>query len=160
MSLTILPQSAPDAVEWVFERRLSSQLDLKEELIGEIVQVMGDQNWFTEDDRHWLLLCLDEAIVNAMIHGNEGDPQLFITVRLGLDDIANRWVIIVSDQGVGFSPQDVPDSNDPDSLLLEHGRGILLMNEWLDELTYYDNGSTIFMARSHVSPVEGKKDAG
>ena len=148
MSLTIHPGAAPTLDAVVFERTLSSQIDLKDDLIADIIKTMEEQGWFKEADRHWLLLCLDEAIVNAMLHGNEGDPDLSITVRMARDASTDRWVIVVEDQGEGFTPESVPDVNDPDSLLLEHGRGILLMNEWLDELTYYNGGSTIYMARA------------
>ena len=147
MSLQILDSPAPENFEVVFNRRLASQVDLKDALIADIIQAMESRDWFIEDDRHWLLLCLDEAIVNAMLHGNEGDPQLEIEVLLGFDAETKRWVIVVRDQGDGFCAEDVPDSNNPESLLLEHGRGILLMREWLDELTYYSGGNTIYMAR-------------
>ncbi len=155
MSLIIKQEAAPTDIDWVLERRLPSQMEFKEELVEAITACMEERQWFCEDDRHWLLLCLDEAIVNAMIHGNEGDPRLCIDVRVGSKEDTKQWIIMVSDEGEGFSPEDVPDANDPDSLLLEHGRGILLMNEWLDELVYYDNGSTIYMARSYVKQEQG-----
>lgn len=148
MSLTIHSGPAPAVEEIALHKKLSSQIDLKDDLIADIIAAMETNGWFKEGDRHWLLLCLDEAIVNAMIHGNEGDPSLEITVQVGHDASTDRWVIVVDDQGEGFTPDSVPDVNDPDSLLLEHGRGILLMTEWLDELTYYNGGSTIYMARA------------
>jgi anti-sigma B factor antagonist len=41
----------------------------------------------------------------------------------------------------------VPDADAPESLLLEHGRGIHIMKEWLDELTYFRDGACVYMAR-------------
>ena len=121
-------------------------------MIAEIISEMDKRSWVSEDDRHWLLLSLDEAIVNAMIHGNEGDPSLHIDLELAHSIDEKSWVIVVKDEGEGFTAEDVPDSDNPESLLLEHGRGILLMGEWLDELVYFNGGSTIFMTKSCQSP--------
>lgn len=145
----------------IYECRLPSQVHLKDQLIADVIAEMEKAQWVHEDDRHWLLLSLDEAIVNAMIHGNEGDPSLYIDLELGSYNSDGKdgrqngrqrsWVVVVKDQGEGFVPSDVPDSDNPDSLLLEHGRGILLMGEWLDELFYFDGGSTIFMSKACVA---------
>lgn len=148
MGLHIYQDAAPIPEDLVFERRLPSRPELKEALIADIVALMEEQGCFAEADRHWLLMCLDEAIVNAMLHGNEGDPELDIVVTIAINHEANRWILMVADEGDGFCAEDVPDAEDPESLMLEHGRGILLMDQWLDELSYYDNGSTIFMARA------------
>ena len=148
MSFPIHDGSVPEHFNFVFDRTLASQVELKDQLIEDIINALDERSWFEEDDRHWLHLCLDEAVVNAMIHGNEGDPDLTIRVRVGFNPEQEAWVIIIEDQGDGFDVDSVPDVNNPDSLLLEHGRGILLMNEWLDELHYYNGGSTIFMSRA------------
>src|SRR4051812_418800 len=124
---------------------MPSRLDLKQEALDTIADTLIGRGLVLEDDRSWLVLCLDEALVNAMVHGNEGDPGLEVAVRVAAD--AGRWSITVSDQGGGFRAEQVPDTADPESLLLEHGRGIRLLSEWLDELTYYRGGATAFLAR-------------
>ena len=107
--------------------------------------VLINRGWVAEDDRAWLYLCFDEVVVNAMLHGNEGDPRLEIELTVRVDEF--RWVVTVSDQGDGFVEAAIPDESQPESLLLEHGRGIRLMQEWLDELTYYHHGSLAWMSR-------------
>jgi serine/threonine-protein kinase RsbW len=143
--LRILPGPPPRAGEVLLERSFPSRLDLKQEALDAIAATLIARGMVVEDDRTWLVLCLDEAVVNAMVHGNEGDPGLPVEVRVAADD--QRWTITVSDQGAGFSAEQVPDAADPESLLLEHGRGIRLLSEWLDELTYYRGGATCFLAR-------------
>ena len=49
--------------------------------------------------------------------------------------------------GAGFSAASVPDHEQPQSLMLEHGRGIRIMQEWLDELLYYRNGACAWLSR-------------
>jgi serine/threonine-protein kinase RsbW len=143
-----LPISAgepPAGPPSVLERRWPSRMDLKQQIMDEVVDLVIGRGWVAEDDRPWLYLCLDEAVVNAMLHGNEGDPRLLVVVGVRVDD--QRWVITVADQGEGFSEQAIPDHNDPQALMLEHGRGVRIMQEWLDELTYYRGGSLAWLSR-------------
>jgi serine/threonine-protein kinase RsbW len=91
---------------------------------------------------------LDEVVVNAIIHGNDADPDL--TVEAGLWIADGAWTFRIRDRGTGFRPDQVPDPGDPDSLLLEHGRGIRIMLDWLDELIYYHGGSTAHLRRRYL----------
>ena len=133
------------AGEVVFRRSWPSRLDAKQEAMDVIAQLMSDRGLVSDEDRSWLTLCLDEAVTNAMLHGNEGDPRLMIDVALAVD--AKRWQLAISDQGAGFSMAVVPDPDDPASLLLEHGRGIRLMRAWLGSLTYWRKGATVVLSR-------------
>ncbi len=151
----ILPGEAPRPGTCVFERGFASRVDLKQEVLDAIAGVLTERGLVSEDDHPWLMLCLDEAVVNAMLHGNEGDAAASIEVAVLVDD--QRWTVIVADQGSGFAADAVPDGEDPQSLLLEHGRGIRILAEWLDELTYYRSGATVLMARRRADrPVPGR----
>ena len=143
--LSILPGDPPAEPPALLERCWPSRIDLKQQIMDEIVNVLINRGWVAEDDRAWLYLCFDEVVVNAMLHGNEGDPRLEIELTVRVDD--HRWVVTVSDQGDGFVEAAIPDESQPESLLLEHGRGIRLMQEWLDELTYYHHGSLAWLSR-------------
>lgn len=131
--------------EVVFRRAWPSRLDAKQAALDGLAELLVGRGWVTEEDRPWLALCLDEAVTNAMLHGNEGDPRLDVEVAVALEP--ERWHLAISDQGHGFTPDAVPDPNDPASLLLEHGRGIRLMREWLESLTYWRNGATVVLSR-------------
>jgi serine/threonine-protein kinase RsbW len=143
--LDILPQDPPDTPPIVYERTWPSRIDLKQEIMDEVVELLIGKGWVIDDDRAWLYLCFDEVVVNAMLHGNEGDPRLEVTLTVRADH--SRWVVTVADQGEGFSVAAIPDENQPESLMLEHGRGIRIMQEWLDELRYYRGGSLAWLAR-------------
>jgi anti-sigma regulatory factor (Ser/Thr protein kinase) len=147
--LPIAGAPAPE-LETVWERfSWPSRIDRKQEMLTAIEEVLFAHVQFDEGDRHWLRLCLDEALVNALIHGNEGDPAVPVAVLVGAR--AGRWVVRIDDQGGGFVADQVPDLEDPANLLLEHGRGIRLMQEWLDELRFHRNGATVWMARRMVA---------
>jgi serine/threonine-protein kinase RsbW len=134
----------------VFARTYPSRIDRKQAIIDEVAAVLVERRWVTGDDLHWLNLCLDEVVVNAMLHGNEGDPDLDMGIALYED--GGRWVLIVTDQGEGFAADTLPDLDDPQSLLLEHGRGIRIMGEWLDELSYYRGGAAAVLIRRIAAP--------
>ena len=136
------------------DREWLSRLDAKPEILDTIVALLHRRGWLATEDRDWLVLCLDEAVVNAMLHGNEGDPTLPIRVCVWAD--AARWTVLIADQGDGFDPATIPDQEDPGALLLEHGRGVRIMASWLDDLTYYRGGAVISMSRhrpANPSPV-------
>jgi anti-sigma regulatory factor (Ser/Thr protein kinase) len=131
--------------EVVFRRSWPSRLDAKQEAMDVLAEVMTGAGWVAAEDRSWLVLCLDEAVTNAMLHGNEGDPRLAIDVAVAID--GRRWQLAISDQGPGFSMASIPDPDNPASLLLEHGRGIRLMRAWLGSLTYWRRGATVVLSR-------------
>ncbi len=143
--LLILPGPPPPLEHQLLSRRWPSRIDLKQEIMDVLADELIGRGWVAEADRHWIFLCLDEALVNAMLHGNEGDPTLEIEVALRCD--RERWALVVGDQGTGFSAASVPDHEQPQSLMLEHGRGIRIMQEWLDELLYYRNGACAWLSR-------------
>lgn len=143
--LNIQPGEPPATPGVVYERTWPSRIDLKQEIMDEVVDLLIGKGWVAEDDRAWLYLCFDEVVVNAMLHGNEGDPRLEVTITVRADP--TRWVFTIADQGDGFSETAIPDENQPESLMLEHGRGIRIMQEWLDDLTYYRGGSLAWLAR-------------
>ena len=147
MSATIqFSPEAPPAIEQIWwTRSWSSRLDLKQEVIDTVQATLLERGQIVGEDIQWLVLCLDEAVTNAMLHGNEGDHTVPIELQMG--SVGERWVVTVTDQGDGFSPAQIPDCEDPANLLLEHGRGIRLMLEWLDELVYYRGGACVWFAR-------------
>jgi serine/threonine-protein kinase RsbW len=87
-----------------------------------------------------------EALANAVIHGNrqDADKQVHITCRCQCgEDVA----IIVRDEGPGFDPQRVPDPTRPENLESEHGRGILLMKTFMDDVRYEAGGTEVHMRK-------------
>lgn len=133
----------------ILSERVPSRLDEKTPVIQRILEVLRDEEVVEEVDEMTVRLCLDEAIINAMRHGNGLDETKFVEIDLFADD--REWAIRIHDEGEGFEPGDVPDVNDPESLLLEGGRGILLITEFMDEVFYYDGGRGLQLARRKVT---------
>ncbi len=100
---------------------------------------------FCEEAIFAIKLALEEAMTNAVKHGNAGDASKDITVRFAVN--AERAVIIVRDEGVGFEPESVPDPTTADRLSLPNGRGIMLMNAYMDDVQYRNNGREVYLVK-------------
>jgi serine/threonine-protein kinase RsbW len=98
-----------------------------------------------------VLIALDEAIVNAIKHGNKCDPRKAVRIVAELSAWGARFTI--KDQGPGFARDQVPDPTDPARLLEPSGRGLLLINHIMDEVCYNKCGNQIQMfKRSNCAP--------
>lgn len=100
---------------------------------------------FSEDAIFAIKLALEEAITNAIKHGNKCDRSKTVTVRYAVDSV--EVVIYIQDEGAGFDPQDVPDPTVPERLSLPNGRGILLMKAYMNEVEYRRDGREIFLRK-------------
>ncbi len=86
-------------------------------------------------------LAIEEALSNAVKHGNRKDESKRITVRYAIN--TDRAVIIIRDEGLGFEPESVPDCRHPERLPIPNGRGIMLIRAYMDEVEYRDEGREI-----------------
>lgn len=94
-------------------------------------------------------LALEEALTNAIKHGNENDPDKTLTILYTVDH--DRAVIMVRDQGTGFSPDDVPDPTADENLLRPSGRGLMLMHAYMTRVHFNDRGNEVWMLKRNAS---------
>lgn len=107
---------------------------------------------FSEGDVFAIKLAMEEALTNAVKHGNCCDPGKPVTVKYAVT--SDAAVVIVRDEGCGFKPEEVPDPTSPDRLPLPNGRGIMLLRAYMDELDYRDNGREVrFVKRREMGEV-------
>ncbi len=95
-------------------------------------------------------LALQEALANAILHGCQGDPTKFIQCVVTSDD-AGDVLIVVRDPGPGFEVADVPNPLEGTNLLKGSGRGILLINQLMDEVRFADGGRELHMRKRHTA---------
>jgi serine/threonine-protein kinase RsbW len=90
-------------------------------------------------------LALEEALVNAIKHGNGLDPKKEVFV---LCQISQEMVrVVIEDQGAGFRLQDVPDPTDDENLEKPGGRGIMLMRAFLSVVEYNERGNRVVLEK-------------
>ncbi len=91
-------------------------------------------------------LSLQEALSNAVIHGNRMDAHKLVQIHCQCE-LGKGVSIIVTDHGQGFDPKAVPDPLAIERLEAEHGRGIHLMKLAMDEITFERAGTEIHMRK-------------
>ncbi len=97
-----------------------------------------------EQKRFEVALAVQEALANAVVHGCGNDPSKQVRCRLQSDS-RGRIVIIVTDPGPGFSPQALSDPKRGEKLYADHGRGVYLIRQLMDEVQFEDPGNEIRM---------------
>jgi serine/threonine-protein kinase RsbW len=113
-------------LDMVYDSDLQS-VDSAEISVLEVAQRIG----FEEDDLHKIGIALREAMVNAVVHGNKYSAHK--KVRLSAWDDGGALKVVITDEGNGFDLARVPDPLAEENLLRESGRGILLMQAFVDE---------------------------
>ena len=107
----------------------------------------------SERDAFSIRLALEEALVNAIKHGNQLDrsKKVAISYRVQTD----RFEITITDEGTGFDPADVPDPTAVENLERPCGRGLMLMRHYMTEVHYAGCGNCVSMSKVFRS--NGKK---
>jgi serine/threonine-protein kinase RsbW len=91
-------------------------------------------------------LALQEALANAVVHGAKEDPSKIVECVVACDE-QRGILIIVRDPGEGFDPQLIPTCTMGENLYSNHGRGIFLINQLMDEVKFRKNGTEIHMVK-------------
>ena len=96
-----------------------------------------------EDD---IELALTEALANAVVHGAKSDPSKTIECDVACDD-QRGILIVVRDPGPGFDPSQIANPCHGENIYSNHGRGIYLINQLMDEVQFHKNGTEIHMLK-------------
>lgn len=119
-------------------------------------------------------VALEEALLNAMIHGNlevsselrqQGEEAYYAAIaqrtseqpygerRVHVDSLLSRTeaVFTIRDEGPGFHPRHLPDPTDPANLDKLSGRGLLLIHTFMDEVRYNERGNQITLIKRRTT---------
>lgn len=102
---------------------LSLEMDLSDEVYGNV------------------LVATMEATNNAIIHGNNSDPNK--SVKIEMKSMEKVLKVHIEDQGKGFDHKNIPDPTAPENLEKINGRGIFLMERLSDEILYLEEGRIV-----------------
>ena len=94
-------------------------------------------------------MAVREALANAIKHGCGGDASKQVRCRVACDE-AQGMLIVVSDPGRGFDPAKVPSPLKGEQLYSDHGRGLFLINQLMDQVWFAagEGGTEIHMVKS------------
>ena len=90
-------------------------------------------------------LALEEAVINAIKHGHQGDSRKAVRVRYRVTN--ERVLIDVEDEGPGFDPGKVADPLCPENLDRSTGRGLLLMRHYMTWVKHGARGNRVSLCK-------------
>ncbi len=126
---------------------LSQKLVLESSLesvlaVENIISQAKDLYGITEENYNYIWIVLNEAVSNAIRHGNKFDPRK--KVRLSIETKEDRYLCFtIKDEGNGFDPSSIPDPTTPDRIYQPSGRGVFLIYRLADIVNYSDNGRCV-----------------
>ena len=135
---------------WSREQRIPSDTAAGRVLLEELLDELRRQDW-EEKDVFGVHLAVEEALVNAIKHGNQEDPAKQVMVQTHVSATAVK--IEVTDEGGGFDPEAVPDPTDDENLEAPSGRGLMLMKSFMSSVEFNDAGNHVAMTK-----VKGEED--
>jgi serine/threonine-protein kinase RsbW len=92
-------------------------------------------------------IALEEALVNAIKHGNKLDPRKRVTIEAAIT--GKKAEICIEDEGPGFDRSQVPDPLAEENLEKSSGRGILLIESYMSQVTWDRGGRRLTMVKKN-----------
>lgn len=120
------------------------QLPSKEEsitLLEELIENIADTYNVGEDTFANMMTCLNEALINAIKHGNKLDATKKVIVNADVDNRRIIWT--VTDEGQGFDYVHLPDPTSPENLESLTGRGVYIMKHLADQCIFNTSGNEV-----------------
>jgi serine/threonine-protein kinase RsbW len=134
--------------KWTLARRFPSEAAPGHEAIAALLAQLEAAGWPTRDV-YGIHLALEEALVNAIRHGNHSDPDKDVEFRCFLGDETVR--IEIQDEGPGFDPKKLPDPTSDECLDRPNGRGVLLIQTFMSRVDYLGRGNLVVMEKDKSS---------
>jgi serine/threonine-protein kinase RsbW len=120
----------------------SSGRDVQERIMAEV-----ERHAFGTDSAFAVRIALEEAMVNAIKHGNRLDPAKKVHVECKVTP--RRAEITIEDEGPGFDRAAIPDPTHDDNLDKPSGRGILLIEAYMDGVQWSRGGRRLRMVKEN-----------
>jgi serine/threonine-protein kinase RsbW len=131
---------------WISTREMliPSDATSAKQVVDELLALLGQHRWL-EHDLFSVHLAVEEAIVNAIKHGNRYNVDKKVSILYRISDTHVR--IEIADEGNGFDPSSVPDPTDDENLERSSGRGLMLMHSFMSSVQYNRKGNRVVMEK-------------
>jgi serine/threonine-protein kinase RsbW len=116
-----------------------------------IVKILEDMG-YPPRDVFSVRLALEEALVNAIKHGNGMDPEKSVQIDCRINQ--ERVRIEIEDEGEGFEPESVPDPTAPENLERPCGRGLMLMRSFMSLIEFNETGNRVTLEKQREKAPE------
>jgi DNA-binding response OmpR family regulator len=168
-------QSNREVAKFAVASSITLSIENEEMLVPKVIArlelPMIELDLFDEGERMQIAMALDEALVNAMVHGNlevsselrqtdDGKPYTELIqkrkaetpykdrrVKVHLEATNDAAKFVICDQGPGFDASALRDPTDPENLERAGGRGLLLINAFMDKVIHNEQGNEITLLK-------------
>ena len=137
-------QNMDSTVKWVSTCSIPSDRSRTADVLADLTEEMSALGW-PEDDVMEVEVACEEALVNAIVHGNKNITSASVEISATCDHEHVR--VEIADQGPGFDTQNVPDPRKQTRREMPGGRGLLMMREIMSEVTYNSVGNRVTMIK-------------
>lgn len=117
--------------------------DVQERILQDV-----ERHGYSDESTFALRIALEEAMVNAIRHGNGLDPSKKVRVESRITP--KRAEITIEDEGPGFDRSHIPDPTHDDNLHKPSGRGILLIETYMDAAQWSRGGRRLRMVKQNA----------
>ena len=128
-----------------FTATISADVNAIRPIVDGVMQIIKDMKCGAGKEFE-IELALQEALANAVIHGCRNDPSKKVECCVACDE-SRGLLIVVRDPGPGFDPASIPSPIAGQNVFSEHGRGIFLVNQLMDEVRFERGGTEIHMRK-------------
>lgn len=129
---------------WQLDQYIPSRPQAAEQIIEALLTQLEVEHWESQEV-FGVHLAIEEALVNAITHGNKEDPTK--SVRVLVQTNPHQLRVEIVDEGAGFIPASVPDPTSPERLNKPHGRGLMLMHSYMTHVEYRGRGNELVMEK-------------
>jgi serine/threonine-protein kinase RsbW len=129
---------------WLLDQVIASERGAGHGIINEVLAGLKEHDW-SQHDIFSIRLALEEALINAIKHGNrlDSNKQVHVVCKMSAEKL---WIKI-ADEGPGFNLDEVPDPTDLENLDRPSGRGIMLMRSFMTRVEYNNAGNVVVMEK-------------
>lgn len=107
-------------------------------IVESFIDNAKDKYQLNDDIYGNIMIAVTESVNNAIIHGNKSNNSKNVHLKLTLEQTLIKFT--VEDEGAGFDHHDLPDPTLPENLSKPGGRGIFLMKNLCDEVSFKKDG--------------------
>jgi serine/threonine-protein kinase RsbW len=110
-------------------------------LLETLIEEIADKHQISDDTFANMMTCLNEVVINAIVHGNKLDPNKIVIINAEVDAKRTTWTI--TDEGEGFDYVHLPDPTAEENLEKLTGRGVFIVKHLADQCVFNAKGNEV-----------------
>jgi serine/threonine-protein kinase RsbW len=129
---------------WSTEITIPSERGAGTSFLSDLLDHLHANSW-PDGEVFGIHLAIEEAVVNAIRHGNKFATDKTVKIRCILSQ--DKLWIEIEDQGAGFNPLAVPDCTSDERIEVPSGRGVMLMKAFMNCVEFNEQGNRVRMEK-------------